>query len=167
MVCPKRNFGYFLIIGTQNKRNCPITLEGLGGFKMNENVKSRIIELRSKGYGYGRISMELNIPRSTVSTFCKRNKVDTTTNDKVVLCKNCDKVIKFEYKKKSKLFCCDECRVNWWNTHQDKVNKKAIYEFDCPACGKHFTTYGNKKQKYCSHICYIRARYKKGGERND
>ncbi|MDD3999419.1 MAG: RNA polymerase subunit sigma-70 [Bacilli bacterium] len=134
---------------------------------MNENVKIKIIELRNKGYGYGRISMELNIPRSSVSTFCKRNDIDNTTIDRFAVCKNCDKLIRLEIKKKNKIFCSDECRVNWWNTHQEQVNKKAIYDFVCPVCNKHFTTYGNKKQKYCSHICYIQDRYKKGRERND
>ncbi len=134
---------------------------------MNENVKTKIIELRNKGYGYGRISTELNIPRSSVSTFCKRNEIDNETIDRFAICKNCDKLIRLEIKKKNKIFCSDECRVNWWNTHQEQVNKKAIYHFDCPVCSKHFTTYGNKKQKYCSHICYIQDRYKKGGERND
>ncbi len=159
--------GNFLIKGTQNKRNCPITLEGLGGFKMDENVKTGIIELRKKGYGYGQISIKLNIPRSSVSTFCQRNNIGTGDIDRHVFCKNCDRVIKRENKNKPKMFCSDDCRVNWWNTHPEEVNKKAIYDFNCPACGNHFTTYGNKNQKYCSHVCYIKTRYKKGGEKFD
>lgn len=134
---------------------------------MTENEKTKIIELRKKGYGYGQISLELNIPRSSISTFCKRNDINVGSIDRYVFCKNCEKVIKLESKKKPKMFCSDDCRVNWWNAHQSKVNIKAIYEFDCPACGKHFTTYGNAKQKYCSHARYIITRYKRGGGKNE
>lgn len=134
---------------------------------MTDNEKTKIIELRKKGYGYGQISIELNIPRSSVSTFCKRHGIDADIIDRFVLCKNCNKLIMLENKKKPKRFCSNECRVNWWNSHQNEVNKKAIYEYDCPSCGKHFTTYGNKKQRFCSHMCYIKSRYEKGGEIND
>lgn len=134
---------------------------------MTDREKSKIIELRKKGYGFGQISKELNIPRSSVSTFCQRNNINIGNLDRFVSCKNCERVINLENKKKPRIFCSDECRVCWWNTHQNRVNKKAIYEFDCPKCGNHFTTYGNKKQKYCSHNCYIAARYGKVQENND
>ena len=31
-----------------------------------------------------------------------------------------------------------------------------------PNCGLPFTAYGNSKRKYCSHECYIAARFKGG-----
>lgn len=134
---------------------------------MTHKEKEKIIELRKKRYTYGQISIELNIPRSSISTFCKRNKIDAGSEDKYVSCKNCEKIIKLERKRKPKKFCSDECRVSWWNKHQDLVNKKAFYDITCSSCGKQFKAYGNKKQKYCSHVCYINIRYKKGGEKND
>ena len=60
---------------------------------------------------------------------------------------------------KKKIFCCKDCCVKWWNSHPDRVNRKAIYSFVCPTCGKEFTAYGNKGRKYCSHECYVRARF--------
>jgi len=34
----------------------------------------------------------------------------------------------------------------------------------CARCGKEFTSYGNKNRKYCSHDCYIKARFWEGLE---
>ena len=41
------------------------------------------------------------------------------------------------------------------------MNKKetAMYPFTCTRCGKEFLSYGNQTRKYCSHDCYIRARF--------
>ena len=39
---------------------------------------------------------------------------------------------------------------------------EGVYTFICPECGKEFTAYGNAKRKYCSHVCYIAARFKGG-----
>lgn len=130
-----------------------------GGTNMTEKDKVQIIELRKQGYGYGKIAEILNLSKSSISTFCKRNYIDEQVAEKQCVCKNCHKLIIQKTRQKAKVFCSDECRVEWWNTHQDKVNKKAIYEFVCPNCGKAFKTYGNKNQKYCSHACYIEARY--------
>lgn len=62
---------------------------------------------------------------------------------------------------KEKIFCSDNCRMKWWNSHQELVNRKAEYVFVCRNCGKLFTAYGNKERKYCSHSCYIEHRYSK------
>lgn len=126
---------------------------------MTEKEKSKIIKLRKMGFGYGQISEQLNIPRSSVSSFCNRNKIDIENSERFVFCKCCSKVIKLVSKVKPKVFCSDSCRVKWWNSNQDKEKKKAIYEFVCPVCNKHFTAYGKKYQKYCSHACYISNRY--------
>ena len=64
--------------------------------------------------------------------------------------------------RKKKRFCSDSCRMKWWNSHMDKVKRKAIYEFTCLHCGRTFTAYGNSGRKYCSHDCYIEERF--GGQ---
>ena len=45
------------------------------------------------------------------------------------------------------------------NINLDKVSRKAIYEFVCPACKKPFTAYGDKNRKYCCHECYVADRF--------
>ena len=47
----------------------------------------------------------------------------------------------------------------WWNSHLHLVKRKAMYDFVCPTCGKSFSAYGNRNRKYCSHECYIEARF--------
>jgi len=64
--------------------------------------------------------------------------------------------------RKHKRFCSDLCRNRWWNSHLDLVKRKAHYEYVCPACKTAFSVYGNANRKYCSHACYIRARFGKG-----
>lgn len=65
--------------------------------------------------------------------------------------------------RKEKKFCSDRCRMKWWNSHLDQVQRKANYDFVCPVCKKPFTVYGNANRKYCSHECYIEDRF--GGGR--
>lgn len=129
-----------------------------------ENKKLELIKLREKGYSYQEISEILNVPRSTVSSYCIRNNIKASGKNIVSECKNCKEMIIDRTGKKRRLFCCDECRENWWNLNQDKVNKKAFYKKVCKNCKTEFKTYGNKNQVYCSHSCYINYRYKKGGK---
>lgn len=63
---------------------------------------------------------------------------------------------------KPRVFCSDECRVKWWHEHPEKIKQRAVYSFTCAGCGGQFTAYGNSRRKYCSHGCYIRARFKGG-----
>ena len=63
-------------------------------------------------------------------------------------------------------FCSEACRIHWWNTHPDAVDKKAFYDFTCACCGKPFRAYGNSQRKYCCHAYYIQARFQ-GGDGRD
>ena len=60
-----------------------------------------------------------------------------------------------------KKFCSDKCRREWWKGHPERINRKesAMYPAVCVRCGKEFLSYGNRKRKYCSHDCYIKARF--------
>lgn len=123
---------------------------------MNLKDKEKIIELRIKGFGYKKIASELSISVNTVKSYCQRNGLNGTGNDR---CKNCGVLVKQNPKRKKKKFCSDKCRLTWWNSHQDKINKRANYTLTCNHCGKNFISYGNKNRKYCSHSCYISARF--------
>ncbi len=124
-----------------------------------EKIKTN--DMRKSGLTYTEIAHKLNISRNTVSSYCRRNNLGANRLISTKNCKNCGKAIKTVKGKKTKKFCCDKCRVNWWNNHQNEVLKKAIYNFNCINCNKEFTAYGNKNRKYCSHRCYISSRYNK------
>lgn len=137
---------------------------------MTNEQKQRITEFREQGYGYSSIADALGLTKNQVSAFCRRNQLagEKGTRESISatnLCRNCGKPLLQPTGKKSVKFCCSECRVSWWNSHPDKVNRKALYDYTCSNCGKVFIAYGNSRRKYCSHSCYIAARF--GGGRND
>ena len=120
---------------------------------MNLEQKQQIIKLKQEGYGYKKISKELNLPLSSVRYVCDKGMEDISLFG---TCKRCGNTIKSIKGKKRKQFCCDRCRWDWWNSHIKEVNKKAFYTLTCKYCGKEFTAYGNQKRVYCCHECYIK-----------
>ncbi len=137
---------------------------------MTDAQKKQIATLRSNGLGYKSVAKELNLPYETVKSYCKRHLVSTpvvshSTEDSLPVnvtgttkCETCAKTIWQVKGRKKKRFCCDACRNKWWNSHLYLVNRKAVYEFVCPWCGKRFQVYGDKHRKYCSITCASFAR---------
>ncbi len=118
---------------------------------MTEQEKRKIIELKEKGASFGFIAKELNLPRSTISTFYSSYLYNKDS------CKQCGGPIKRKINRVS-LFCCDQCRGKWWNAHKEKMNHKKVYTFVCQNCGVTFTRIQNKNYKYCSRECFRKAR---------
>lgn len=127
---------------------------------MTNEQKERITTMRHQNYGYIKIAKLLGISDNTVRSYCRRNGLDTCTMSNNNTCKECGKQIKAIGGRKPRKFCSDACRTRWWNSHLDSVDRKAIYHFTCANCGKPFSAYGNRSRKYCSHTCYIAARFK-------
>lgn len=129
---------------------------------MNEKHESEIMRMRKNGMSYGKISEMLDISINTVKSYCRRNNIKPL--DKLVaaedICLNCGKHIVQCKKVKKRKFCSGECKTIWWNSHPEAVNRKANYNLKCASCGRNFISYGNKNRKYCSHECYINARFK-------
>ena len=125
---------------------------------MTNEQQLKIMALRQQGYGYIKIGQIIGISDNTVRSFCRRNEHGENTKAAVFTCKQCGKQIKAMPGRKPRKFCSDSCRVSWWNSHMECVNRKAIYSFNCQHCGKSFSAYGNRSRKYCSHVCYIADR---------
>ena len=75
------------------------------------------------------------------------------TNNPV--CKHCGTPIYQYPHRRKRQFCSDACRQKWWYGHQECAGE--AQEHVCPACGTHFTT--ARPKTYCSHACYIAARF--------
>jgi endogenous inhibitor of DNA gyrase (YacG/DUF329 family) len=126
--------------------------------------KRQIDDLRNKKIGYSAISKILDIPMNTVKSYCYRNSLGKTFEEDLPAgygddeCKNCGKPLKFIVGKRKKIYCCDKCRNDWWKNHPQLIQKKAVYNFVCPKCGKKFDSYGNKNRVYCSRECAASAR---------
>ena len=127
---------------------------------MTEQEKNQILKLKEDGLGYKKISKQLGISLGNVKSVIRRNE----RAPEIHYCKNCHKEISNIPGKKHKVFCCDACRMEWWNSHKSQVNKKANYTLKCIHCGKEFISYGNKDRKYCCHECYIAHRYSGGNQ---
>jgi endogenous inhibitor of DNA gyrase (YacG/DUF329 family) len=126
----------------------------------------KIAELRIGGMSFREIAAKLKIPESTVKTYCWRHKIQpSATAQKIALlddsvhCPECGAVIHNDLLKKPKKFCCDKCRLDWWNKHREKMAKVKVETVKCAYCGKEFEKYPDSKRKYCCHPCYINARY--------
>lgn len=120
---------------------------------MTPKQKSQITEMRRQGAQISDIADSLALPLGTVKTFLRRNPITAES-----YCQQCGKQIQQKEHRKEKRFCCDSCRMKWWNAHKDMVQQKAVYHFVCAACGKAFDSYGNVKRKYCCRDCYYAAR---------
>ena len=85
---------------------------------MTENQKSKIRTLRRKGYGYGRIAKELDIPLNTVKSYCRRNADEIAEKPKLVVeytgevthCENCGKEFHL-YGDSRRKYCSHECYI--------------------------------------------------------
>lgn len=135
---------------------------------MTHEQKRTIAELRSKGATYAKIGEALGISKDTVKSYCRRNNLsapqDTPASDTAPsVCQECGAPLVQTEKQKTRIFCSRECRENWWHSHPEQIKKRAVYDFRCAGCGKPFSAYGNSHRKYCSHDCYITARFKGGG----
>ncbi len=132
---------------------------------MTDEQKEKITALRREGSGYTAIANSLGISKDTVKSFCRRNGLTGTTAKEVTSdkCRECGKRVPQSSGTKPRIFCSKKCRVKWWHEHPDQINQRAVYSFVCANCGKKFTAYGNCHRKYCSHECYINARFRGGG----
>ena len=142
-------------------------------FRLEDNMtneqRERITALRHQGHGYTTIANAVGLSKDSVKAFCRnhgRAGVKAECKDEDVpadnTCVNCGAPLVQRPGVKKKKFCNSACRQTWWNTHPAQVNRKALYPFTCPACGKAFTAYGNNHRKYCSRDCYVADRFKGG-----
>lgn len=134
--------------------------------------KEQIKNLRREGLSYAEIARQVNVSRDAVISFCRRNglqeikkPISVVENDAADVCRECGKPLVQADGMKRRVFCSKECRTKWWKEHPNRLNRKAVYQFTCPHCGKPFSAYGNSKRKYCSHACYISDRF--GGDADE
>ena len=134
---------------------------------MTGEQKERISALRQEGWGYKKISAATCVSANTIKSFCRKEGLggflavpDCLTDDEH--CRECRKPLLQKVGMKKRKFCDTECRIKWWKSHPESIKQKAVYSFKCQTCRKGFTAYGNSFRKYCSHECYIAARFKQG-----
>lgn len=90
---------------------------------MTNELKERIIKLRSEGKSYGEIAKLTNLSKNTVATILRRQSIKTSCN-----CPVCGKTLKQTPGHRQKKFCSDECRMKYWRNHKDELNLKTFYK---------------------------------------
>jgi hypothetical protein len=162
-IAAQRNAGLRDVIGGAN---ATLTRSSRQSKKLDDGIKKEINAYRTRGYGYKRISKLTGMNENTVKSFCRRNGLNGQKNALRVnavdaACMNCGASIRQTSGHRPRKFCCDSCRNIWWNSHLDTVVRKAFYEFQCAFCDRKFIAYGNAHRKFCSHECYVNARFRK------
>lgn len=131
---------------------------------MTDAEKEKIRFWRCEGLGYGTIAARLGLSENTVKSFCRRNQLTgVASKEPLCVCRHCGQAISQLPKRKTRKFCSEACRRAWWKAHPELVHRQAFYLIICAHCGKEFKSYGNQTRKYCSHACYIAARFGEGG----
>ena len=124
---------------------------------MTNGEKRLITQQRRLGLGYTEIARKLGMSVNTVKSYCQRNGIKPagkTTLEKDT-CRQCGSVLEHTPGRKKKQFCSDACRMRWWHDH--RYMSRTAMSAKCAACGREFVT--DRVQKYCSHACYIAARF--------
>lgn len=137
---------------------------------MTDEQRIQIRAMREQGHGYTAVAAAAGLSKGSVKAYCRTHglagvraeKGDTDAQPTPGFCAACGKPLVQTQGRKRRRFCCDECRVRWWNSHLGQVKKKAFYSFTCAHCGKEFTAYGNAHRKYCSRACCLKARFGDG-----
>ena len=129
---------------------------------MTQSEREKITYLRGEGFGYKAIASRLGLPLDTVKSFCRRNGLTGIAQKKPAgICRYCGESLSMPRTGRKRKFCSDRCRNLWWKEHPQLVSRSAYYSYVCAHCGNEFVTYAHKEQKYCSHACYIAARFSK------
>lgn len=135
---------------------------------MNEIDKQKIRKLRIQGYGYLRISEQLQISPNTIRSFCKKENIDgyikageqLKGKENLTLCKQCNKKFYQIAGRKKKVFCSDACCKVYWSLHKDKQRRIVPQIYQCLICGKDYYEYPSRERKYCSRECYYTSKRK-------
>ena len=125
---------------------------------MTNGEKMLIAQQRRQGLGYTEIARKLELSVNTVKSYCQRNgikPVGKTTVSEKDACRQCGSTLEHTPARKKKQFCSDACRLRWWHDHRDM--SRTAKSAKCAACEQEFIT--DRAQKYCSHACYIAARF--------
>ncbi len=120
---------------------------------MTIQEKTKIDALAATGISTTEIANQTGISRNTIKSYLQRQKKQT-------FCLNCGGILKMTPHKKRKKFCCDKCRMQYWNKHPEEMKLSNATEIHCETCGKTVIRYRKTPRKYCSHSCAAQGRKK-------
>lgn len=142
---------------------------------MTGQQKHDILAMRSQGLTFAQIARETGLSVNTVKSFSRRaseqrhcaskasESKESKKKEQGKVCVHCGKPVHDQPRTKPKRFCSGECRVQWWNARRGKEQRESMLTNACVCCGAVFASYPSAHRKYCSHGCYVAARFRKEG----
>lgn len=124
---------------------------------LNQLDQQRIANLRACGWGYKKISEYCGLSRDQVRTYCVKHDLEAATPIMERVCSWCGRALTSIDSRAR--FCSGACRHESWRSglHRTKT---------CQGCGQTFNAFDKPDQQYCTHACYIQARFgTKGGRK--
>ena len=125
---------------------------------MTTQQMEKITEYRQAGYTQGQIAEMTGLSISSIKSFLRRHAAVLSDD----VCPVCGKPIRRKPHRKTKRFCSDSCRLRWWNSHPEQVNRTRHSQV-CAQCGVTFETH-IATQRFCSRSCASAARRKKAND---
>ena len=130
---------------------------------MTTEEANNIFKLHKEGLSYRAIAKKLNISEGTVYSFLRRNPNYEIKG----ICRFCGNEMKPQVGNRTKHFCSNKCRMNYWNKHKKVAGRGSNKECTCLHCQTSFIDFGNRKRKFCSRGCYLEHRYGKAPTEKD
>lgn len=119
---------------------------------MTKSQKNSVDEMLAVGISIPKIAAFLHVSQNSIKAYLQRNH----PND---VCRNCGTPVLQVPHRKQKKFCCDACRMHYWNTHPQEMRHENAATIPCAFCGKPVLSYRNHPRKYCSRACAAKGRY--------
>lgn len=128
-----------------------------GGSMTDPKTRQAIKKMREDGASFAEIANFFSLSPNTVKSICYRSNTQTLSApmQKSGLCRNCGRLLSPSANAGKKIFCCNQCRYDWWN----RLRSRQPYRLTCYYCGKEFISFGNRKKKFCGRECYRLSRY--------
>lgn len=136
------------------------SVPSLSGGHMTAEERKRIERLRRNGNSFSRIAEIMGLSSGSIRMYCRRNGIEPAATDSNSYCLRCGNELLHKKRGRTALFCSSNCRVLYWRALKTKV-KDNNYLHVCPGCGEEFFAI-KPSRKYCSHGCYINARFGEG-----
>ena len=107
---------------------------------MTKSQKNSVDEMLAVGISIPKIAAFLHVSQNSIKSYLQRKH----PND---VCLNCGTPVLQVPHRKQKKFCCDACRMHYWNTHPQEMQHENAATIPCAFCGKPVLSYRNHPRK--------------------
>ena len=103
---------------------------------MTKSQKNSVDEMLAVGISIPKIAAFLHVSQNSIKSYLQRNHPNN-------VCLNCGTPVLQVPHRKQKKFCCDACRMHYWNTHPQEMQHENAATIPCAFCGTPVLSYRN------------------------